>query len=71
MQWTAGENAGFSGTPWLKLNPRHRNQRRGAEPQPGLVFYHQVTLISLRREHRPDRRVPPLDEEDEQVYACA
>ena len=73
MQWTAGENAGFtSGTPWLKLNPRYTEINAEAElANPDSVFYHYRDLISLRREHpivlTGEYRL--LDEEDEQVYA--
>ena len=73
MQWTAGENAGFtSGTPWLKLNLRYTEINAEAElANPDSVFYHYRDLISLRREHpivlTGEYRL--LDEEDEQVYA--
>ena len=73
MQWTAGENAGFtSGTPWLKLNPRYTEINAEAElANPDSVFYHYRDLISLRREHpiilTGEYRL--LDEEDNQVYA--
>ena len=73
MQWTAGENAGFTtGTPWLKLNPRYTAVNAEAElADPDSVFYHYRDLISLRREHpivlTGEYRL--LDEEDEQVYA--
>ena len=37
MQWTAGENAGFtSGTPWLKLNPRYTEINAEAELATGI-----------------------------------
>ena len=73
MQWTAGENAGFtSGTPWLKLNPRYTEINAEAElADQDSVFYHYRDLISLRREHpivlTGEYRL--LDEEDDQVYA--
>lgn len=73
MQWTAGENAGFTtGTPWLKLNPRYTEINAEAElANPDSVFYHYRDLISLRREHpiilTGEYRL--LDEEDNQVYA--
>ncbi|WP_304008231.1 alpha-glucosidase [Rothia mucilaginosa] len=73
MQWTAGENAGFTtGTPWLKLNPRYAEINAESElADPDSVFYHYRDLIKLRHEHpivlTGEYRL--LDEEDDQVYA--
>lgn len=51
MQWTDGENAGFTtGTPWLRLNPNYTEiNAAGQIDDPGSVrsFYKQ--LLSLRK----------------------
>lgn len=51
MQWTAGENAGFtSGTPWLPVNPNYtRINAEAALADPNSVFYHYQKLIQLRK----------------------
>ncbi|WP_237222618.1 alpha-glucosidase [Rothia nasimurium] len=53
MQWTAGEQAGFtSGTPWIKLNPRYTEiNAEEALADERSVFYHYRDLISLRHAH--------------------
>lgn len=50
MQWTAGENAGFTtGTPWIKVNPNHIEINAEAElADPDSVFYYYQKLIALR-----------------------
>lgn len=51
MQWTAGENAGFTtGTPWLKVNPNH-TAVNAAEQQgrAGSVLNYYKTLLALRK----------------------
>ena len=52
MQWTAGENAGFTtGTPWIKVNPNYKEIN--AESQVGdadSVFSYYRRLIALRKE---------------------
>ena len=52
MQWTAGHHAGFtSGTPWIAVNPNHREvNAEAARADPGSVFHHYRRLIALRRE---------------------
>ena len=51
MQWTAGENAGFSsGKPWLKVNGNHTEVNvasEAADPHGVLAFWKQ--MISLRK----------------------
>ena len=51
MQWTAGENAGFTtGTPWMSVNPNHTTIN--AESQvgdPDSVFSFYQKLIRLRK----------------------
>jgi oligo-1,6-glucosidase len=51
MQWDAGDNAGFSrGTPWLKVNPNHREINVAAAlADPGSILHHYRTLIRLRK----------------------
>lgn len=73
MQWTAGENAGFStATPWMSVNPNHKTVN--AESQvgdPDSVFSFYKRLIELRRElpvivHGETTLLMP---EDEKVFA--
>ena len=51
MQWTAGENAGFTtGTPWLPVNPNHTTVNAQAElADPDSVFACYRKLIALRK----------------------
>ena len=51
MQWTAGENAGFTiGKPWLPVNENHSLINvEGALADPNSVFYYYQKLISLRK----------------------
>ena len=51
MQWTAGENAGFTtGTPWLRVNPNHTEiNAEAALADPDSVFYTYQKLIALRK----------------------
>ena len=73
MQWTAGENAGFTtGTPWLPVNPNHTViNAEAALADPDSVFYHYQKLISLRKEYPVirDGSFTLLDGEDENVFA--
>ena len=52
MQWTAGENAGFTtGTPWIAVNKNHtaiNAEREAADPGSIRAFYKQ--LVRLRKE---------------------
>jgi oligo-1,6-glucosidase len=50
MQWDASEHAGFtSGTPWIAVNPNHREVNAQAEvADPDSVFHHYRRLIELR-----------------------
>jgi oligo-1,6-glucosidase len=50
MQWDASPNAGFtSGTPWLAVNPNHREiNAQAALADPDSVFHHYRRLIELR-----------------------
>ena len=73
MQWTDGENAGFTaGTPWISVNPncRHIN----AESQvgdPDSIFSHYRALIRLRKEYAVISRgdFAPLDQANPAVLA--
>ena len=51
MQWTAGENAGFTtGTPWMCVNPNHTTinaERQVGDPDSVFSFYQK--LIRLRK----------------------
>lgn len=51
MQWTAGENAGFTdGTPWLAVNPNHQEiNAELALNDEDSVFYTYKELIRLRK----------------------
>ena len=52
MQWTAGENAGFTeGTPWLPVNPNHTTiNAEAALADPDSVFHYYQKLLKLRKE---------------------
>lgn len=73
MQWTAGENAGFTaGTPWIAVNPNYTEINAEAEMEdPDSVRQYYRELIRLRHtmdvmvEGRYDLLLP----EDEQVFA--
>ena len=73
MQWTAGENAGFTaGTPWMCVNPNHtwiNAESQVGDPDSVFSFYQK--LIRLRKTHpvivHGDFTL--LMPEDEQVFA--
>ena len=73
MQWTAGENAGFTtGKPWLAVNPNHETvNAEAALADPDSVFYHYQKLIALRKSHDVfrDGSFTLLCPEDEAVFA--
>ena len=73
MQWTAGENAGFTtGTPWLSVNPNHATvNAEAALADPDSVFYHYQKLIALRKRHKVfrDGSFTLLCPQDENVFA--
>jgi oligo-1,6-glucosidase len=50
VQWDASEHAGFTaGTPWIPVNPNHREINAEAErADPDSVFHHYRRLIALR-----------------------
>ena len=53
MQWTAGENAGFTtGTPWLPVHENHSFINvQAALDDPDSIFYYYQKLIALRKAH--------------------
>lgn len=73
MQWTAGENAGFTtGTPWMPVNPNYqRINAEAALADPDSVFYHYQKLIELRKALPVirDGSFTLLDRADENIFA--
>ena len=72
MQWTAGENAGFTtGKPWLPVNENHTSINvEAALEDPDSIFYYYQKLIALRKQHAVFRegRFTLLLPEDEQRF---
>ena len=72
MQWTAGENAGFTtGKPWLPVNENKSFINvEAALADPDSVFYYYQKLIALRKSHEVFRsgRFTLLKPEDEQRF---
>ena len=72
MQWTAGENAGFTtGKPWLPVNENHSFINvEAALADPNSIFYYYRKLIALRKSHEVFRsgRFTLLLPEDEQRF---
>ena len=73
MQWTAGENAGFtSGKPWLPVNPNHTEiNAEAALAGPDSVYHYYKKLIALRKALPvfKDGSFNLLCPEDESVFA--
>ena len=73
MQWSAGENAGFTtGTPWLPVNDNYRQiNAEAALADPDSVFHYYQKLIALRKTFPVfrDGYFSLLCPEDEQVFA--
>jgi glucan 1,6-alpha-glucosidase len=73
MQWTAGENAGFTeGKPWLTVNPnKDVINAEAALADPDSVFYYYQKLISIRKSYDVIRSgsFTLLCPEDEKVFA--
>ena len=73
MQWTAGENAGFTtGAPWLPVNENYRQINAGAAlADPDSVFHYYRRLIALRKtmDVFRDGWFALLCPEDERVFA--
>lgn len=73
MQWTAGENAGFTeGKPWMPLNPNYESiNAESALADPNSTFYYYQKLIALRKEYPifRDGDFALLDAENEKIFA--
>ncbi len=73
MQWTAGENAGFTtGTPWLPVNPNYTAiNAEAALADPDSVFHYYRQLIELRKCYDVfrDGSFTLLCPEDEKIFA--
>jgi oligo-1,6-glucosidase len=73
MQWDASPHAGFTtGTPWLAVNPNHREINAATErADPDSVFHYYRKLIALRHTEPAvvDGDFTMLLPHDEQVYA--
>ena len=73
MQWTAGENAGFTtGRPWMPINPNYTEiNAEAALADPDSVFYYYQKLIRLRKAFEVFRKgdFTLLCPEDEQIFA--
>lgn len=73
MQWTDGENAGFTtGTPWLPVNPNcGQINAQAALADPDSVFHYYRRLIRLRKTYPVfrDGTFTLLCPEDEKIFA--
>ena len=73
MQWTAGENAGFTtGKPWVPVNPNYRQiNAEAALADPDSVFHYYQKLIDLRKTYNVfrDGSFTLLCPEDEKIFA--
>ena len=73
MQWTAGENAGFTtGNAWMPINPNYTEiNAEAAMADPDSVFYHYQKLIRLRKTYDVFRSgtFTLLCPEDEKIFA--
>ncbi len=73
MQWTAGENAGFTaGKPWLKVNENHAFiNAEAALADPESIFYTYKKLAALRKELPviAEGSFALIDRENPQVFA--
>ncbi len=73
MQWTAGENAGFTtGKPWIPVNPNYMQiNAEAAVADPDSVFCHYQNLIRLRKTYPVfrDGNFTLLCPENEKIFA--
>jgi len=73
MQWTAGENAGFTaGKPWVPVNPNYSEiNAEAALADENSVFHYYRKLIELRKTYDVFRRgsFTLLDPENEKIFA--
>ena len=73
IQWTAGENAGFTtGKPWMPINPNYTQiNAEAALADPDSVFHYYRKLIQLRKTYDVFRKgtFTLLCPEDEKIFA--
>ena len=73
MQWTAGENAGFTtGEPWLTVNPNHATiNAEAAMADPDSVFHYYKKLVQIRKDYDVilSGSFTLLCPEDEKIFA--
>ena len=73
MQWTAGENAGFTtGKPWIPVNPNYTAiNAEAALADQHSVFHHYKNLIQLRKEQKviQEGAFELWDPDNEKVFA--
>ena len=73
MQWTAGENAGFTtGTPWLPVNENHKSiNAESALADENSIFYTYQKLIALRKALPviAEGRFALIDRDSDKVFA--
>jgi len=73
MQWTDGENAGFTtGKPWVPVNPNYRQiNAAAAMADPDSVFHYYRKLIALRKTYDVFRRgsFTLVDPDNEKIFA--
>lgn len=73
MQWTDGENAGFTdGTPWLPVNSNYKTVNVASENENSgsvLCFYHQLKTLRDEHEVLKDGNYTELFQNSEKIYA--
>ena len=75
MQWTAGQNAGFStAKPWLPVNPACQNvnvESEQNEPDSFLALYRRLLTLRSRYEILRTGEYEPLSDTDNDIFAYA
>lgn len=73
MQWTDGENAGFTdGTPWLPVNSNYKTVNVASENENSgsvLCFYHQLKILRDEHEVLKDGNYTELFQNSEKIFA--
>ena len=73
MQWTAGENGGFTtGTPWISVNPNTSRINAASQVEdPDSIFRWYRTLIALRKQYKviSEGRIQMLMPDDDALLA--
>ena len=73
MQWTDGENAGFTdGTPWLPVNSNYKTVNVASENENSgsvLCFYHQLKTLRDEHEVLKNGNYTELFQNSEKIYA--